>query len=578
MARLLSNDQFSFETPENEAAITKKIPLSERTNKYPNWYSPDTGICHSVHGYRKLPSDPFLDVVSFIFSVQFQHNGHSALIDSLTGNSISYKELFPMVKSMASGLHNLGISQGDVVLLMLPNSIFYPIIILGALYLGAVITTMFPQSSSSEIKKRITDCNVRLAFTITQKIKNFEALGIKTIGVPENTNFDLMRPMGFSSFYELISSGSDLIKRPVIRQEDTAAILFSSGTTGVSKGVMLSHRNFISTIELFVRFEASQYEYLPTKNVYLAAIPMFHIYGLSIFVMGLMSLGSSVVVMSKFDVKDVVKAIDRFKVTHFPVVPPILIALSRTAEKIGVRRFRSLKQVSCGAAASSKKTIDDFVQALSHVDFIQGYGMTESTAIGTRGFNNKKTRNYLSVGLLAPNTEAKVVDWVTGSSMPPGKTGELLLRGPGSMKGYLNNPEATMSTIDQENWLHTGDIVYFDRDGYLYVVDRLKEVIKYKGFQIAPTDLEAVVIAHPEVLDTAVAAAKDEECGEIPVAFVVKKPGSALSQKDVVDYVAQQVAPYKKVRKVIFTESIPKSAAGKVLRRELQKHLPASKL
>lgn len=572
MAPLL-NDHFSFQTPENEAVITKKIPRSEHTNKYPTWYSPDTGICRSVHAPREVPSDPFLDVVSFIFS--FQHNGHSALIDSSTGNSISYREMFRMVKSVAAGLHKLGISQGDVVLLVIPNSIFYPIILLGILYLGAVITTMFPQSSSAEIKKRTSDCNVRFAFTMTQKIKNVEALGIQAIGVPENTNLDLMRPMGFSSFYELISGGSDLNKRPVIRQEDTAAILFSSGTTGVSKGVLLTHRNFLSTIELFVRFEASQYEYLPTENVYLAAIPMFHIYGLSIFVMGLMSLGSSIVVMSKFDVKEVVKAIDRFKVTHFPVVPPIMTTMARTAEKIGVHRFRSLKQVSCGAASLNKKTIDDFVQALPHVDFIQGYGMTESTAVGTRGFNTKNIRNYLSVGLLAPNTEAKVVDWVTGSFVPPGKTGELLLRGPGSMKGYLNNPEATMSTIDQENWLHTGDIVYFDREGYLYVVDRLKEVIKYKGFQIAPTDLEAVVITHPEVLDTAVTAAKDEECGEIPVAFVVKKPGSTLSQKDVIDYVAQQVAPYKKIRKVIFTESIPKSAAGKVLRKELGKYMPS---
>ncbi|XP_038888724.1 4-coumarate--CoA ligase-like 6 [Benincasa hispida] len=572
MAPLL-NDHFSYQTPENETVITKKIPRSEQTNKYPNWYSPDTGICRSVHASRGVPSDPFLDVVSFIFS--FKHNGNSAIIDSSTGSSISYKEMFHMVKSMASGLQKFGISQGDVVLLVLPNSIFYPIILLGVLYLGAVVTTMFPQSSSSEIKKRINDCNVRLAFTITQKIKNFESLGIQAIGVPEITNFDLMQPMGFSYFHELISSGSDLKQRPVIRQEDTAALLFSSGTTGVSKGVMLTHRNFISTIELFVRFEASQYEYLPTENVYLAAIPMFHIYGLSIFVMGLLSLGSSVVIMSKFDVKEVVKAIDRFKVTHFPVVPPIMTAMARTAEKIGVHRFRSLKQVSCGAASLNKKTIDDFVKAFPHVDFIQGYGMTESTAIGTRGFNTKNARNYTSVGLLAPNTEAKVVDWVSGSFMPPGKTGELLLRGPGSMKGYLNNPEATMSTIDKENWLHTGDIVYFDRDGYLYVIDRLKEVIKYKGFQIAPTDLEAVVMTHPEVLDTAVTAAKDEECGEIPVAFVVKKPGSKLSQKDVIDYVAQQVAPYKKVRKVVFTESIPKSAAGKVLRRELGKHLPS---
>ncbi|XP_022157857.1 4-coumarate--CoA ligase-like 6 isoform X2 [Momordica charantia] len=546
----------------------QKIPHSE----YPDWYSPDSGICRSHYPSIDLPSDPFLDVVSFIFS--FQHNGVSALIDSSTGHSISYRELYPLVKSMACGLDKLGISQGDVVLILLPNSILYPIILLGVLYLGAVVTTMFPQSSFSEIKKRSSDCNVRLAFAIPQKVEDFEALGIHAIGVPENVNLN-SRSIGFSSFYELISGGFDFNKKPEIKQQDTAAILYSSGTTGVSKGVILTHRNLIATIELFVRFEASQYEYLSTENVYLAVVPMFHIYGLALYVMGLLSLGSSIVVMSKFDIKEAVKAIDKYNVTHFPVVPPILTALTRTAKEICGRRFQSLKQVSCGAASSSKKAIEEFVQALPHVDFIQGYGMTESAAVATRGFNTKKAQNYSSVGLLAPNMEAKVVDCINGSFLPPGRHGQLLLRGPSLMKGYLNNTEATMSTIDHEAWLHTGDVVYFDQDGYLYVIDRLKEIIKYKGFQIPPADLEAVLIAHPEVLEVAVTAEVDEECGEIPVAFIVKRPGSRLSQKDVIDFVAQQVAPYKKIRKVVFTEALPKSAAGKVLRRELRKQLPS---
>lgn len=389
------NDHFSFLGLETETLPTKKVP-----NKHPDWYSPETGIYRSLHSPRELPTDPFLDVVSFIFS--FQHNGHSAFIDSSTGYSISYREMFRMVKSMASGLQKMGISQGDVVLLQLPNSIFYPIILLGVLYLGAVITTMFPQSSSSEIKKRFSDCHVRLVFATPKKVDIFEAFGIQAIAVPENVNVDLMRPMGFTSFYELIMSGGfDLNQRPVIKQQDTAAILFSSGTTGTSKGVMLTHKNFISMIELFVRFEASQYEYLATENVYLAAVPMFHVYGLSIFVMGLMSLGSSVVVMSKFDVKDVVNAIDRFKVTHFPVVPPIMTALAKTAQKVGVHKFRSLKQVSCGAAALSKKTTEEFVQAFPHVDFIQVWTLTSENYLTLSivhcisPWKNEKTLQFL---------------------------------------------------------------------------------------------------------------------------------------------------------------------------------------
>ncbi|PON41798.1 4-coumarate-CoA ligase [Parasponia andersonii] len=542
----------------------------EEVSQFPHWYSPETGICHSKHASRKLPSDPFLDVVSFIFSNQ--QNGVSALIDSSTGSSLSYSELHHLVQSMASGLHSIGISKSDVVLVLLPNSIYYPVILLGVLYLGAIVTTMNPLSSVTEIKKQVSDSKACLAFTIPEKVEVFQVLGVTPIEVPENFNLGL-NSSRFSAFSKLVSGYIDLVPRSLIKQQDAAAIMYSSGTTGVSKGVVLTHRNFIAMVELFVRFEASQYEYSSLKNVYLATLPMFHIYGLSLFVMGLLSLGSTIVVMRRFNINEVVKAIDRFHVTHFPVVPPILTALTRTAKDLHGRSFRSLKQVSSGAAPLSKKIIEDFVETFPDVDFIQGYGMTESTAVGTRGFNTKKFQNFSSVGLLAPNMQAKVVDWTTGAFLPPGCSGELWLRGPAVMKGYLNNAVATMSTIDKDGWLHTGDIVFFDQDGFLHIIDRLKEIIKYKGFQIAPADLEAVLISHPEIQDVAVAAVKDENSGEIPVAFVVKKHGSSLSQEAVMDYVAGQVAPYKKIRKVVFTHSIPKSAAGKILRRELGKLL-----
>ncbi|KAG4188259.1 hypothetical protein ERO13_A08G152400v2 [Gossypium hirsutum] len=322
--------------------------------------------------------------------------------------------------------------------------------------------------------------------------------------------------------------------------------------------------------ELFVRFEASQYEYSSSKNVYLAVLPMFHIYGLSLFVVGLLSLGSSIVIMRRFDASELVKVIDDYGVTHFPVVPPILTTLTMRAKHVCENSLQSLKQVSCGAAPLSRKTILDFVQALPHVDFVQGYGMTESTAVGTRGFNNEKHHNYSSIGLLAPNMQAKVVYWNSDPSLPPGFHGELWLRGPAIMQRYINNVEATNMTIDKDGWLRTGDIVCFDEDGYLYLSDRLKEIIKYKGYQIAPADLEAVLISHPEILDAAVTSAADEVCGEIPVAFVVRRHGCTLTKGAVIDFVANQVAPYKKVRRVVFTESIPKSAAGKILRKELK--------
>ncbi|XP_062005444.1 4-coumarate--CoA ligase-like 6 [Rosa rugosa] len=557
----------SQKTPNPESLATQK--------NHPEWFSPETGIYHSTYPCVNLPSDPFLDVVSFIFS--HSHNGvSSALVDASSGCSVSYSELYSFVRSMASGLRKMGISQGDVVLVLLPNCIYYPAVFLGVLYAGAVATTMNPLSTVVEIKKQIADCNACLAFTGPEKVDALQALGVPTIVVPENVILG-SKAEAFEEFYKLMCCKVDQPPRLVIKQQDTAAILYSSGTTGGSKGVVLTHKNLIAAVELFVRFEASQYDYTSLENVYLAVVPFFHIYGLSLYVMGLLSLGSRIVVMKKFDVDHVVKSIDRYKVTHFPLVPPILAALTKKVPKdvTAAHGLRSLKQVASGAAPLSMKIIEDFVRALPHVDFIQGYGLTETTAVGTRGFNTERVKNYSSIGLLAPNMQAKVVDWKTGTPLPPNNSGELWLRGPAIMKEYLNNAKATMSTIDEDGWLHTGDIVFFNKDGYIYIHDRLKEIIKYKGFQIAPADLEAVLINHPEIVDVAVTAAMDEECGEVPVAFVVRKNGSKLSGKAVMEYVAGHVAPHKKVRKVVFTSSIPKSAAGKILRRELRNLLTA---
>ncbi|MCL7047685.1 hypothetical protein MKW94_016350 [Papaver nudicaule] len=430
---------------------------------------------------------------------------------------------------MASGLHSHGICKGDVVLILLPNTFTFQ------LYQETDLST----------------CNVVLAFTLYDKMAELGKLG-----VPVVADFESLTVPEYSDFSRILSGDSSLAPCPCIDQDDTAAILYSSGTSGMSKRVMLSHRNLISVVELFVRFEALQYEsrICSSKNVYLAAIPMFHVYGLSLFVLGLFTLGSSIVVMRKFDVNEMARAIDCYKVTHLPVVPPILMAMTRV-KALGGCDLGSLKQVSCGAAPLSRKTIQEFLQSFPH-----GYGMTESTAVGTRGFNTKYLRNYTSAGLLAANMQAKVVHWDTDSCFPPGKSGELWLRGPGIMKGFLN--DATKSTIDEEGWLHTGDIVYFDQDGYLYILDHLKDTIKYKGFQIAPADLEAVLISHSDILDVAVTASKvDEEIGEVPVAFVVKRLGSKLCRRN-------QLCSCS--GRWYLQSPIPRSPAGKVLRRLLR--------
>ncbi|KAL8521362.1 hypothetical protein ACS0TY_011766 [Phlomoides rotata] len=402
----------------------------KQAGSYPSWYSPETGIYTSTFPSINLPSHPFLDVVSFIFSKK--HNGNDAIVDSSSGISVSYSKLLPLVKSMAAGLHDLGVKQGDVILILLPNSICFSVIFLAALSIGAIVSPMTPLSSLLEIRSRVLDSNATLAFAALSMVD--ELRGFPVVGVPEDFDFTSGLNDG-SVFHKITSSDPRMAPTPRIMQQDTAAILYSSGTTGKSKGVMLTHGNFIAMVEVFVRFEASLYDYPSAKNVYLAAVPMFHVYGLSLFVLGLLSLGATVVTMIKFDADEMLRAIDRYGVTHLHAVPPILAVLIKRAKKDARHSFRSLRQVSCGAAPLSGKFINEFIEALPHVDLIQGYGMTESTAVGTRGYNSVGVHNYSSVGLLSPNVRAKVIDKDTGSHLPPGSAGELWLHTPGNMKG-----------------------------------------------------------------------------------------------------------------------------------------------
>ncbi|XP_062201284.1 4-coumarate--CoA ligase-like 3 isoform X2 [Phragmites australis] len=532
-------------------------------------YCATAGVYASTHPSVPLPADPSLSLVPHLFARLPRDCPHApALLDAATSEALSRADLRRLVSSLAAGLCcRLHLRAGDVVLLILPNSVAFPVAFLAVLAAAGVATTMNPSSAPAEIIARVRDTSPALVLAAPDNAGKIPSVRVPVVLVPES--FHLADPE-FAPFRALLveSASTDTAAAPAVGQDDTAAILYSSGTGGRSKGVVLTHRNLIATVELFVRFEASQYATAACDNVYLAALPMFHVYGLSLFAVGLLSLGSTVVVMKRFDAGEAVKAIERFKVTHFPLVPPIMAALVGAAKAPAA--LDSLVQVSSGAAPSSGRLINDFLKAFPHVDFIQGYGMTESAAIGTRGFNTSKQKKYASVGLLAPNMHARIVDLETGRCLPPGSCGELWLHGPGIMKGYLNGEGACLR---KDGWLRTGDIAYFDSDGHLYIVDRLKDVIKYKGFQIAPADLEAVLIEHPEILDVAVTRAEDEEAGEIPVAFVVRKSGSSLSCMQVMEYVAKQVSPYKKVRKVVFVESIPKSAAGKVLRRLLKDSL-----
>ncbi|CAA6660088.1 unnamed protein product [Spirodela intermedia] len=342
---------------------------------------------------------------------------------------------------------------------------------------------------------------------------------------------------------------------PEILQSDPAAALLTSGTTGQVKAAVLSHGNFIALMaECGDLFDGA----------------LFHVFGL-MMLLRVIVLGHTMVFLERLDFVSLLRAVERHRVKFMPVSPPLIVAMVKS-DAVDKFDLSSLEVVGCGGAPLGKEVAERFTKRFPHIQIVQGYGLTESGGQAAVTDGAEETLVHGSVGRLGSNMEARIVDPVTGQSLPPGQRGELWLRGPTIMKGYLGDDGATASTLDSEGWLKTGDLCYFNEDGFLFIVDRLKELIKYKAYQVPPAELERVLLSHSEISDAAVVPYPSEEAGEIPMAYVVRRPGGTLSAEQVMEFVAKTVAPYKKVRRVAFIESIPKSAAGKILRRELITH------
>ncbi|GAB4828413.1 4-coumarate--CoA ligase-like 5 [Ancistrocladus abbreviatus] len=519
-----------------------------------------------------LPPNESLDLTTFISSRS--HHGTTAFIDASTGQGITFSDFWRGVDSVSSSLSSMGVRKGHIILLLSPNSILFPIVCLSVMSLGAIITTTNPLNTKSEIAKQIADSKPFLAFIIPQLLPKISDSNLPVILVGDLIEFPGVKIL--TTLKELMKTPpSEARFKERVTQDDTATLLYSSGTTGASKGVVSSHRNLIAMTQVIVsRLDMDGRE----AHVFVCTVPMFHIYGLAVFATGLLAAGATMVVLPKFEMGDVLSAISHYGVTNFPLVPPILVAMVNNAEAIK-RRYdlRSLKYVLCGGAPLSKEVAEGFVEKYPGVAILQGYGLTESAGIGASVDSIEESKRYGTPGLLAPSMEAKIVEPETGEALPVNRTGELWLRGPTIMKGYFRNAEATAATLDSNGWLRTGDLCYINEDGYIFVVDRLKELIKYKGYQIPPAELEALLLTHPEIEDAAVIPFPDQEVGQFPMAYVVRKPGSILSENAVMDFVAKQVAPYKRIRRVEFIDAITKNASGKILRKDLIK-MATSKL
>ncbi|OMO85474.1 AMP-dependent synthetase/ligase [Corchorus olitorius] len=532
---------------------------------------PRSGFCSSNSTFYSkrqpfsLPSNPCLDITTFISS--YPHQGKIAFIDATTGRQLSFSQLWKAVDSVATCLSELGIRKGHVVLIIAPNSLYFPIVCLSVMSLGAIITTSNPLNTAREIALQMADSNPALVFTTSLLVPKLAESTLPIVLLDEQ---EIIKTS--TSEARIVATVDQMMKkeptgsrvRDRVYQDDTASLLYSSGTTGPSKGVASSHRNLMALLQTF----SIAYNFNPDEGeqIHICTVPMFHIYGFGAYAIGKLTVGSTVVILSKFSMDEMLSAVEKYRVTFLPLVPPILLAMVKGADQIR-RKYdlSSLQSVLCGGAPLSKEVIHGFLEKFPKVHIRQGYALTETTGSGASMYSPEEGRKYGTVGLLSPNLEAKIVDPDTGVALVVNQTGELWVRGPSIMKGYLNNPEATASTINSEGWLKTGDLCYIDEDGFVFVVDRLKELIKYKGYQVPPAELEALLLSHPDISDAAVIPYPDEEVGQYPMAYVIRKAGSNISDTAIIDF----VAPYKRIRKVAFITSIPKNPSGKILRRHL---------
>jgi acyl-CoA synthetase (AMP-forming)/AMP-acid ligase II len=524
----------------------------------------------------------------------------TAFIDAPSGTSVSFRELRDRVEAAAGVLSARGVAPGDVVALHAPNSPDYGVAFHGVLRAGAAVTTMPVLATAEDIAKQIKASHA-VAMLVDPALAANALTGAEAAGLapdrvillretddaghaapgaqPRETG-DAGQADSNAQPRETPDSGhpilSTLIQHapqpPEVSMDPAtqlAALPYSSGTTGRPKGVRLSHRNLVANIA-----QVEDRLGVRRDDVVIAVLPFFHIYGMTVLLNLSLRRRSTLVTMPRFDLADFLGAIARHRVTFAFIAPPIAVALAKhpTVEDYDLS---SLRTVFSGAAPLDGELGQALADRLG-VTVLQGYGMSELSPVSH--FTPEAVADSVScesVGFAVPNSENRLLDPATGQEIPKPESGvsargELCVKGPNVMLGYLDDADATDAMIDADDFLHTGDVATVDARGVITIVDRIKELIKYKGYQVAPAELEALLLTHPAIADAAVIGVLDEEGEEVPKAFVVQRGSDSLTGQQVMDFVAERVAPYKKVRRVEFIDAVPKSASGKILRRELR--------
>ncbi|NNL69799.1 MAG: AMP-binding protein [Acidimicrobiia bacterium] len=480
-----------------------------------------------------------------------------AVIDGVSGRSYTYGELSGAIARFAGGLVARGFGAGDVFAIMAPNLPEYAVAFHGVAAVGGINTTINPTYTAEEVEYQLRDSGARFLLTIPMFLetarKAATAVGLEEV-------FVLGEGDGATPVAELMAAEPYEGFAQVDPAEDIVALPYSSGTTGLPKGVMLTHRNLVANLA-----QGEHALEMDEQEVIVAVLPFFHIYGMEVLMNGVLYNGCTAVTLPRFDLEEFLGVIQEHKVTRAYLVPPIILGLAKHPV-VDKYDLSSLRQVFSGAAPLSAELAAE-ASARIGCEVVQGYGLTETSPV-THATPPGQFKPG-SIGVALSNTECRVVD-PDGRDLGIDEDGEIWIRGPQVMKGYLNNPGATAATIDEDGWLHTGDIGHVDDDDHWYIVDRLKELIKYKGFQVPPAELEGLLLTHPAVADSAVIPVPDEEAGEVPKAFVVLKPGATATPEELMEHVAGHVAHYKQIRHLDLVDDIPKSASGKILRRILR--------
>jgi len=504
----------------------------------------------------QAPEIPGLPLPEFVLGAAYQYGGKRALVDAATGHELSYAELADTVREVGAGLSARGIRPGDVLALCTPNCLEFAVAWFAATSVGAIVTTVNPLCTEEEISRQLRQTGARwLVATVGLVEQKLKAV-VSGTAIEETfvIGEDVVGTIPFGSLRATADAPAAHVSA-----SDVALLPTSSGTTGLPKSVELSHRNLVASL-----CQTSLVHQVTEDDVVIAALPLFHIYGLQMTLNLPLATGAAVVILPRFELAAFLRAIQDYGVTRAEVVPPMVLGLV-TADVVESYDLSTLRLITSAAAPLSADLARACARRLG-CRVKQAYGMTEMSG-GTHIAPDDGPDRPESIGPALPGVECRIVEPGIGADLGPGEPGELLVRTAGVMRGYLGNPQATAAAIDADGWLHTGDIVTVDKDGWFYVTDRVKELIKYKAYQVAPAELEALLLTHPAVGDAAVVRKRDALAGEVPKAFVVLR--TPVTADELMTWVGERVAGYKRIRQIEFTDHIPRSPAGKILRRLL---------